>query len=304
MVAGDPGKLIRLRNRHLEAWISPRHGAAIARLFEPDSGFEVLRTTSDDDVARGETMKFACFPMVPYSNRIGYRRMSFDGKVFELESNRVGSPHSFHGNAWMAEWKIDDASDDTLRVSHVHDAGDGHWPFPYRVEQSFTLAENTLCLCLRVRNIGEQAFPVGAGWHPYFTTDADSCVTFQAQQVWTNDSDMLPVEPVPVDGDWYFGKARPTRGLAIDNCFHGWEGKAILSHPARQRTVSISGCRRLSSLVVFRPGDGREFIAIEPVTQVNNGVNLFAQGRAGTGVQILRLDDSIEVSMEIRVART
>lgn len=297
---GDYGKLVRLRNGDLEAWVSPSHGAAVARLFEPKSGFHILRETSQDDIAGGETMKFGCFPMIPYSNRVGFKRLAFDGRSFELDGNRAGAPHSFHGNGWMQAWRIDELQEDHLAVSLTH-AGDGHWPFPYTASQSLTLDQNVFRMRLSLLNTGIAPFPAGGGWHPFFNIDPESRVSFQAQRVWLNDEHMLPRESVPVEGGWNFSEGRPTQGLAVDNCFQGWGGKAVLEHPARGRTITVGGCEQLESLVVFRPSDGREFIAIEPVSHVNNGMNLMAQGRTDTGIRILQPREAMEVVMEIGV---
>lgn len=292
---------VTLRNRHLEAWISPQHGASIARLFEPRSGFQVLRPTALDDIALGETMKFGCFPMIPYSNRIGFRQMAFGDRIFPLDGNRPGAPHSFHGNAWMAAWRIDALRDNHLSVSYRHVAGDGHWPFPYLARQSFTLDGGRCRMRLSLLNTGTHAFPAGAGWHPFFTIEPASRISFHADRVWRNDDDMLPCALLPATGEWWFGDGRPTQGLAVDNCFQGWQGKAVLEHPRQRRSIVISGGKRLSSLVVFRPTDGREFVAIEPVTHVNNGINLMAQGRTDTGVRILQPGQCLEVASEIEV---
>ncbi|MEC4723813.1 aldose 1-epimerase [Noviherbaspirillum sp. CPCC 100848] len=296
----DSGKLVKLRNRHLEAWVSPSHGAAVARLFELETGFHILRETSQDEIARGETMKFGCFPMIPYSNRVGFRRLAFGGRSFELDCNRAGAPHSFHGNAWMQAWHIDELQDHHLAVSLVH-AGDGHWPFPYTVRQELTLVQNALHLRLSLRNTGTAPFPAGGGWHPFFNIDPDSRVSFEAQRVWLNDEHMLPRESALTQGGWNFSDSRPTQALAVDNCFQGWSGNAVLEHPARRRRITIGGCERLASLVVFRPSDGREFIALEPVSHVNNGMNLMAQGHTDTGVLVLQPRDSMEIAMEIGV---
>ncbi|RJF92184.1 aldose 1-epimerase [Noviherbaspirillum saxi] len=300
----ETGKLVKLRNSDLEAWISPDHGAAIARLFEPKTGFQILRETSHQEIANGETMKFGCFPMVPYSNRMGYRQLRFEDTIYQLDSNREGAPHSFHGNAWMVKWEVEHLGPDTLTLSYAHCIGDGHWPFPYLARQSLTLDGSTFRLSISIENTGPHPFPAGAGWHPFFRIEPDSRISFEADKIFLNDQDMLPHASMPAIGGWSFGSGRAVSGLGVDNCFSGWSGTALLEHPAAGRAVSITGCDTLSSLVVFRPSDGRQFIAVEPVSHVNNGANLMAQGCANTGIRVLKPSESMSAVMEITVGRS
>jgi aldose 1-epimerase len=294
-------KLVKLQSDVLDAWICPEHGAAIVHLFERRTGFPLLRETPTDAIAAGETPRFACYPLIPYSNRIAYRRMQFGDRTIELASNRPGTPHSLHGNAWMSPWTVKQLRHDSLVLSFSHDVGDAHWPFPYRVTQIFTVYGGTLSLAISLTNSGTEAFPAGAGWHPFFHTDIDTRVKFSARQVWLNDADMLPCWSIPASGAWDFTKGRAIRGLAIDNCFAGWERRAEIIHQARARRIIVSGTNELSHLVVFHPADGREFIALEPVSHVNDGVNLAARGHADTGIAILRPRQTLNVGMAIRL---
>lgn len=295
--------LVKLRSDCLEAWISPAHGAAIACLFERNRGFQLLRETPAEAIAAGDTMKFGCFPLVPYSNRVGFRRLSVNGRVLELPPNREGAAHSFHGNAWMQSWTIERQSEAMLELSLVNESGNPNWPYAYTALQRFELNGNVLQLTLSLRNSGAETFPAGLGWHPFFRTSSGSRIAFSAQGVWLNDADMLPQQLVETSGAWNFAGGRGLRGIGVDNCFTGWNRHARLEQPDAAYALVIEASETLSSLVVFRPIDGREFIAIEPVTHVNNGANLLAQGRQDTGIRMLtpgaELTGTMTIALEL-----
>jgi aldose 1-epimerase len=294
-------KLVKLQSDVLEAWICPEHGAAIACLFEKHTGFQILRETPADAIAAGATSSFACYPLIPYSNRIAYRRMHFGHRIIELASNRPGTPHSFHGNAWISPWTVEEQQNHFLVLSFSHRRGDANWPFPYHVTQTFALHGSTLSIAILLTNSGVEAFPAGAGWHPFFLTEMDTRVKFSAQQVWLNDADMLPRESVAASGAWNFRNGKALHRFAIDNCFAGWGRRAEIAHQASARKVIVSGTDALSYLVAFRPADGREFIALEPVSHVNDGANLAARGHTDTGITILHPRQSLKVGMTIRL---
>ncbi|SNS14767.1 aldose 1-epimerase [Noviherbaspirillum humi] len=294
--------LIRLQSDVLKADIAPRHGAAIASLAERGTGFALLRPTAEADIAAGNVRQFGCFPLLPYSNRMGFRRMQFGGRTLTLAANRPDAPHSFHGNGWMSAWTAREKQADALTLELRH-AGDEHWPFRYEAEQVFRLEGNRFSVSATLFNSGKEAFPAGGGWHPFFATGAGTTLRFDAERVWLNDEDMLPQQAVAARGDWHFGAARALEGVAIDNCFDGWSGTAQLMHPASRRRVTLNAGEPLSKLVVFRRPDVDGFIALEPVSHVNDGINLAARGHADTGMRILAPGESLGFSMSITLDR-
>ena len=86
--------------------------------------------------------------------------------------------------------------------------------------------------------------------------------------------------------------------LDVDHCFDGWTGLVHL----RDELLHTRIVSNLSWLVVFT-NDTRDFVAIEPVSHVNNAVNLMAAGaQADTlGLQILQPGESTSAQMTIEV---
>ena len=49
----------------------------------------------------------ACFPLVPYVNRIRDGRFRFRGREVRLEPNMPGDPSPLHGQGWLNPWTVE-----------------------------------------------------------------------------------------------------------------------------------------------------------------------------------------------------
>ena len=49
----------------------------------------------------------ACFPLVPYANRIANGRFAFAGDEVQLRRNWDRDPHPLHGQGWRSAWTIE-----------------------------------------------------------------------------------------------------------------------------------------------------------------------------------------------------
>ena len=86
----------------------------------------------------------------------------------------------------------------------------------------------------------------------------------------------------------------------IDDCFVGWTQFAHLRWPQAGVQLWIQSSASASALVVFSPANA-DFVCVEPVSHVNDGINAHASGIGGTGVQMLEPKGSLELETTIRV---
>src|SRR5262245_32003220 len=94
---------IVLRAGRAEAGIAPRHGGSVTH-FQWNEGSQTipwLRPTSDGARSDGPSDRLACFPLVPFSNRIRNGRFQFGGRAVTLPPNRYVAPHALHGDGWQ-----------------------------------------------------------------------------------------------------------------------------------------------------------------------------------------------------------
>src|SRR5262249_19533860 len=163
-------------------------------------------------------------PLVPYSNRIKDGRLVFEGEVLYLKRNWPHVAHPMHGDGWAQAWQLERSDAHSAEISYLHEraGGDGGWPFRYRAQQFFRLAEDGLTVRIALENLENRPVPAGIGLHPFFVRDAETELTCRTKAVWTADGEVLPIERIAVPSRWDFATARKVDGVALDNCFDGW----------------------------------------------------------------------------------
>jgi len=291
--------------------IAPAIGGSIAA-FQCD-GEAILRPTPESALAEGAVRRFACFPLIPFSNRIADATLHWAGREYALTRYVDAEPHAIHGNGWQRAWSVTRREPSRLAIELEHDASGTRareWPFPYRARQRFALIADALAVTLElgldIENTGSDAFPFGLGWHPYFDRDAGTEVGFAARGVWHTDRSRLPTEMLAVPPQWNFETPRPIGATTLDNCFTGWRPPATVRWPARKLTAKIAADRACDYLVVFVPSDkseGRSFFAVEPVTHMTDAFNRASEDR-DTGTRVLAPGASFSCTMSISVSRS
>jgi aldose 1-epimerase len=249
----DAGYLV-LQQGGARLTLDPLRGGAV-REFDWQ-GIPIFRPTPP--AAGDEPLEVACFPMIPFANRIAQGRFQFGGRSVQLSRNWSGDPHPLHGYGWRAPWSVmgGSASSATLRF----DGGGDEWPWRYHCEQAFQLLRDGLSIELSIQNSSATAMPVMLGLHPYFGDAANARLQAELPRVWLTDDAALPVQEVPTPSAWRFEPGRIVNAVPLDHCFAGWDGIATLRWPNRTVAVRASGC---NCLQIFAPA-GKDFFCLEP----------------------------------------
>lgn len=200
----------------------------------------------------------ACFPMVPYVNRVAHGRFEFAGRRVQLEPNWSQDPHPLHGQGWQGSWGVMSHSATQARLRF--EGGADEWPWHYWSEQQFELQPDGLSIELSIENLSVTPMPAMLGLHPYFP-DADRArLEAKLPRVWLADAGSLPLEEGPTPAQWSFDAGRAVRDVSLDHGFVDWTGAAVLRWPDRTVTLTAPACRFLH---VFTP-KSRDFFCIEP----------------------------------------
>ena len=169
-----------------------------------------------------------------------------------------------------------------LKPAPIHNSAStaAAWPFAFDSSQALRVRGNTLELTLSITNQSAEPAPAGLGWHPFFVKRTRSRIAFEATGRWEMGPDKLPTERRAsngIDAD--------CATLDVDHCFDGWKGIVHLRDELLHTRVTST----LSRLVVFTNA-GRDTIAIEPVSHVNNAINRVAAGgdAAELGLAVLQ----------------
>jgi aldose 1-epimerase len=282
---------ITLSSASLRCEIKPELGGCIAGLWLGE--IPVLRSTPASELL--SVRQAGSYPLVPFSNRIGHATLKWQGTSHPLVQNNGPEPHAIHGVGWQRPWQVLAQDEGVLMLAFEHGA-DASWPFAFDASQTFRLSGHTLELTLSMTNQSPDPAPAGLGWHPYFVKRSRSHIAFEAGGRWDMSAEKLPT------------RRQPSRGLDadcadldVDHCFDGWTGRVDL----RDELLHTRITSNLSRLVAFTH-PGRDFVAIEPVSHVNNAINLLqaGAGRAeALGIRVLAPGESMSAQMSIEVER-
>lgn len=278
-----------LLNGKLRCELRPDLGGCVAGLWFGEQ--QVLRSTPAAELQ--DVRVSASYPLVPYSNRIGRRLLQWDGQDYELPQNFAPEPHSIHGIGWERAWAVEEASATHAVLGYRHQA-DRSWPFAFDSRQTFTLRGDALELQMEITNHAGEAAPAGLGWHPYFAKSAATRIQFGAQGRWEMGADKLPTLRLA-----HAGLDTACTHLEVDHCFDGWNGRLQLTEGGLRLQVTSD----LDRLVVFTT-PGRDSIAIEPVSHVNNVLALARQTGVtpgSLGLRVLQPGETFAARMRIQV---
>ena len=295
----DTGTVITLRAGRAVTGIAPSIGGSITHYHWVDASrrHDWLRPASGADLASGMAGQLACFPLVPFSNRIRGGRFAFGGHAVQLPLNQAPEPHAEHGHGWQAVWTVVERAADRLALEYDHPAD--AWPFPYRARQDFVLSDDEFRVTLTVENRGRETMPVGLGLHPYFPRTAGCRLSARVDRMWAIDDEVMPTTLVDADPRFGEGDGLPVADTALDNVFTGWQRQARIFWPERNARLTIDADSPLAFLVVYSPA-GEDFFCAEPVSHCTDAFNLDAQGRDDTGMLTLEPGASLSATVRFR----
>ncbi len=265
--------------------VAPSPGGAIRELTW--HGKDVLRPAGATD----DPFAAACFPMVPFVNRIARGEFSFAGRTVRLQPNWSEDPHPIHGQGWRATWQVKAATHTSATLRF--EGGGDEWPWRYGCEQRFRLLPDELSVEIEIENLSDAPMPAMLGLHPYFPQGAEARLHARLPRVWMTDAAALPVKEAQTPADWRFEPRRAMQALPLDHCFCGWDGHASIEWPDRAVSLRARDC---SFLHVYAPA-GRDFFCLEPQTGAAG-----ALGRKTADAPALAPRDrmSIEVQLKLR----
>ena len=154
------GPILTLNSGDWQAELRPEVGGAIAALRY--RGADVLRPMPAESA---DVLQAACFPLVPYCNRIRDARFGFGPRQINLAPNFPPEPHSLHGLGWQRTWAIDSRAESKCVLVDDYD-GSGRWPWAYRAHQRIRLGPRGCAVTLVLTNRSAEPMPAGLGLHP------------------------------------------------------------------------------------------------------------------------------------------
>lgn len=256
--------MIELTAGAWRAALRPEIGGCLAALGR--DGVPVLRTMAHE---ADHALQSACFPLVPYCNRIAAGRFVRDDRTVEIAPNLPRHRHPLHGRGWQATWRVVRSDAASALLEHAYD-GASDWPWPYLAHQHVALDAAGCTLRLMVQNRAVAPAPMGLGLHPCFRRAAETRVAFVAEAMLGIDAEFLPdgtSHPADALAPWSSGGALPA--ALVDHCFTGWSGAATIADAQGSITLRAFGAPHCH---VFAPPGGED-LCLEPVSHIPDALN-------------------------------
>jgi aldose 1-epimerase len=269
--------------------LAPEIGGSIARFRKGER--ELMRPAPPGARDAGD---MACFPLVPFSNRVRGGQFECDGRVVTLSPNLPGDKSPLHGQGWRNAWEVEKSDSSGATLSFLHESGE--WPWRYEAWQEFALDEARLTVTLSCRNLSPQRMPCGLAMHPYFTCDGQTRIETGVTDVWLIDQDVLPTELVPASGK-FLPSNGPVCGRGLDHGYEGWSGEALIDwgHGAKLRMTAEAPRFQL-----YAPVSGGLFVA-EPVENANAALNLPQEEWQAAGLALLAQGEERSLTVRFSV---
>jgi len=285
------------------------HGSSSATITEVAAG---LREFTVDGVHIAEPFAEASVPpmgcgivLVPWPNRVAGGAWLLNGKKQQLDLTDPGFLGASHGLLRNSPYRVVSHTDSAIELSASVFPQHGY-PFLLDTSVRYELEGASLAVTHRIHNASDAAAPVAVGAHPYFrigsVPTAELTLTVQGSTRFPLDEKLIPIDEVPVDGDYDLRGGRVLGDVDLNVALGGLpEGttSSVLTAPDG-RSVTVWQDENFRFVQVYTPRnfpgpDGeRHAVAIEPMTAAPDALN------NGKGLQWLDPGATFEACWGVR----
>lgn len=233
--------------------------------------------------------------LAPWANRMpdGFhangKHYGFNPGLDSVRLDQNGIP--IHGLLWSSPyWEVVEvlAGETSAHVTsrlHFWKHPDlmANWPFAHDYEMTYRLADGVLEVEVAVVNQSTDPMPIALGFHPYFQLPGvpieEAVAEIPVRRHVETDSGLVATgETTPVA----FAGGVSLKDHRFDDGFtdlvRGTDGRAVFSVEGRGKKIEVAFGPKYPVAVVYAP-PGQNFICLEPMSAVTNGVNLAYEGK-------------------------
>ncbi len=285
--------MIQLCNDRLSVCLFPSAGGGIARFdwLGGDEEVPLMRPCLGEperSPGRYEPNRLACYPLLPWSNRIAHGGFFMGERRVSLPLNRDDDAYPIHGSGWQRRWTVRRHDAEEAHLELIEAARDA---YSYHASLHYQLDGAALKVRLSVTNTGDDALPFGLGLHPFFPLHGGATLLAPATGVWHNDGQgPLPTHHGAVPAPWDFRTGLPLPADGVNHAFSGWTGRAVIEWPQHALRLHVEA--DVDAYVLYTPGD-EDFFCFEPVDHPINAVHL-PGGPAANGMTLLGAGETLE----------
>lgn len=230
--------------------------------------------------------------LIPFPGRVRDGRYAFEGQSLQLECNDKEGPNAIHGFVRSLPWRVQEAHTNKvtfeIRLDAETYAARGY-PFSLAIWVTYDLGASGLTCTFTVKNVGQQAAPVGVGFHPYFTVGTslidEAEVRIPGAAYLEFNERLVPTGTIlsAAGTSWDYRRFREIGLQRFNHCYVQLErdargmATASLRDAASGRVIDITMDHSFSAVVVYT-GDAiadapRAALAIEPMTCASDAFN-------------------------------
>jgi len=292
---------MELTNGKLRVLLVPEIGGSIIEcsVNRGEQWISIMRQ-AEEPLTRSSNA--SSFVLIPYSNRLRDGRFMFDGTDYQLQGVEN---HAIHGDVRDRPLQVLEHTNERIVLGFQSHEFEGiNFPFPFSAKMIYSLEGLTFSSRIELSNTGSKAMPAGCGFHPYFNRRVPGSTGEVELQLTVGGvypgGTPLPTGPaIPIQPDQNFKVQRPL-DVELDHCFSGWNRQAVIDWPGSGIRANIQAEPGMEHVILYSP-NGEKFFALEPVTNANDGFNLFAQGDTSCGVVVLQPGETLKTGFEIRL---
>ncbi|MEP7293650.1 MAG: hypothetical protein ABI835_17820 [Chloroflexota bacterium] len=291
-----------LQNDYWQVGVVPETGSSTAfgRAWVGGQWHDLLRPTAEADY--GNASLCSSFIMLPWCNRLRDARFRYNGMDYQLEPSS-GDGTAIHGTVRRLPWRVASAESTRLVTTfHSIDYQAINFPFMFSAQAEFRLDGVDFVMTLTLKNEDVQPFPAGFGHHPYFVRDPENRVQVEipcdSRFVLVNA--LASAAPVPVTPETDFRALRPLGTRVYEELLSGRLGDLAARIVYPQVSLAMRADDLFRHLLLFAP-EGKPFFAIEPMSNANDGFNLYDKQIEGSGVFELSPGDSKSATVILRI---
>jgi len=243
--------------------------------------------------------------LVPWPNRIAEGAWSLGGKRQQLDLTDPQRKQATHGLLRNTAYRVAEQTDDAITLTAGVFPQHGY-PFMLDTNVRYELVDGGLSVTHTLFNAGTQKAPVAIGAHPYFrigdVPSSDLTLTVGASTRFTMNELLLPVDEVPVDGDFDLRGGRVVGEIDLNVTLGGLpEGatSSVLTAPDG-RSLEVWQDENFRYVQVYTPRDFPKdggtglAVALEPMTAAPDAFN------SGKGLRWLEPGETWVASWGVR----
>jgi aldose 1-epimerase len=276
---------LSLRGDRLRAEITPE-GGSLTRL-DLGNGVAILHPSDA-----------AMHPLLPFANRVPGNIIDLVDPPLRLPPNVPGEACALHGIGWQRQWRVAEVQEDRSTLELTVSAED--WVFGFRAVQTFHIDDGAFRASLAIENTNDRPIPAGLGFHPYFARRPGMKLQFKAAHFWLEGPGHLPTDPITPPPELDFTTPAAIPDTWRNNCYSGWDGRAVLHDPAFGLEVNIQAGPGLRDLMLYTP-PGAAYFCLEPQSHTTGAAIRARAHPPATPLQLLAPAEHLAVDMIIAV---